>query len=84
MKQYVYAMYNRKIHTFDVPHYQIMAADDYLASIRNAVILGKLETSKVESVELYCLGEFDDKSGKFILTDAPQLVGDFDDLIPTA
>ena len=78
----VFSIFDTRIKEFDAPVLNVMTAEDYYNQVRNAIIIGQIELSKVAHRELYCLGEFDNKSGLIKLNSEPIKVGDFEDLIP--
>lgn len=82
MKLTVYSIYDTRIKEFDAPVLNVMKADDYYQNIRNALIIGQIDTSKVRGRKLYCLGEFDNVTGKITLLSTPVEIGGFEDIIP--
>lgn len=82
MKLTMYCIFDTRIKEFDAPVIHNLKAEDYYEQIKNGLIIGTIEASKVRGRALYCLGEFDNKTGKIALLTDPVLVGDFEDLIP--
>lgn len=82
MKLTMYSIFDTRIKEFDAPVLHNLKPDDYYEQIKNALIIGTIEAGKVRGRVLYCLGEFDNKTGKVALLTEPVSIGGFDDLIP--
>lgn len=83
MKLTIYAIFNKKIKEFDFPIFHNLKPEDYYDQARNGVIMGAVKPEQVKDRVLYCLGEFDNKTGLVALLTKPEEIGDFEDLIPT-
>ena len=77
----LYSIYDKKLERFNVPGFD---DDDHtiMVSLQRAA---KDKTSflyiNADDLALYCLGEFDDKTGKITIPDAPRLVCDVSNIV---
>ena len=84
MKKYIFCLRDKKLNSWDVPHFEDIDVEHKVESaIRGLKLVSDpLQIVRARDMALYHLGYFDDNEGQFILLEKEVKLLDYEDYLP--